>query len=85
MTVKRITEAMVIGYIRRHPGCTQKQIATAFPTGSKLYGSHKFVSAVVARLREKGLVPDVPRCKVCKRALTRGHQNTRLYLNDEID
>lgn len=75
-----ISEAMVEGFIRKHPGCTQRDIAAAFPTGDRVYGSHKFVASIVTQMREKGKLPDVPRCAHCKRALTRGNRNTPLTL-----
>jgi hypothetical protein len=77
-----ITKGMVENFIRHHPGCTQKDIARAFPTGSKIYGSHKFVATRIGELREEGKLPDVERCETCKRATTRGRKNLKLYLID---
>lgn len=76
----RITEAMVEGFISLNPGCTQRDIAAAFPTGNTVYGSHKFVASIVTKMRKSGKLADVPRCPECGRALTRGHRNTPLTL-----
>ena len=79
----RITKFMVETFIKHHPGCTQKDIARAFPTGNKIYGSHKFVASHIEALRQEGRLPDVPRCETCRRAITRGRKNLKLYLIGE--
>jgi len=79
----RITKDMVESFIRYHPGCTQRDIARAFPTGNKIYGSHKFVASHIQELRLEGKLPDVPRCETCKRAMTRGRKNLKLFLIGE--
>lgn len=77
-----ITPKIVEDFIRHHPGCTQRDIARALPTGSKIYGSHKFVASAVGVLRAEGKLPDVDRCPVCGRAKTRGRKNLKLFLNE---
>jgi hypothetical protein len=79
-----ITIKTVEQYIREHPGCTQKQIAAAFPNNNKLYGSHKFVASAVTELRRMGKVEDVERCDKCGRAMTRGRPNAPLYIIGEL-
>ena len=69
---------LVLCFISDHPGITASRVADHFKIENRTYGRQRPINTAIAELRRVGLLEDVPRCKHCHRALTRGIPNRAL-------